>query len=713
MAFLNPLFLLGGLAAAVPILLHLIKRENARKIDFPTLMFLRRIDKKTIRYQKLRQLLLLLLRILAFLLIAFAFMRPYPDKPPVAATVLEKTAATHVILLDNSMSMSYQGRWERAKAAASDIVRRSGDPDKFAVLEFSDRTEIRAQLTGDHSTVLNAIKNAAEPGYQSTRYAQALRLAEETARKGGTEKRIIHLISDFQKSAWTDEEREFHLDAGIELKCADLGSDEFSNLAIQNVRIIGVDQSSPSNMLIKASIAAFGTKDRENARIGLKVDDRAISEKYVRVAAGSAEEIEFQIPGFTTGDHTVVLETEDSYLVRDNRFYMTVDMRGKTSVVVVENPQTGGRRSSGYFLARALNVDRLSRFQVKTVSPQNLEFSGKLLIWNDLPTSAPAVQKRLEAFVTSGGGMIIVLGNTTQASEFNRSFGAWLPVKMKGNSSGKKRPGAGPTEAFAIMTYVQTNHPIFQPFAKPHSGTFSGARFYTYSRITADSGTEIPARFDNGDPALVSIGLGKGRVLIFTSSADDTGNDLPLRAVYAPFWQQMLLFLESHEGQRNWLEVGEAIEPRKVLSEIASRRGEEEPDPGEAFAVLDPAKQRVELSPNSESIVTEKAGFYEIRTVGKNAVIAVDTIPAESDLTHQSAQEMTAALKSRPREVFTEDRHPGTEEQGRSQRIWIFLLLASLLCLVSELFLSNRSLKAASDDIQRSPRIHNSNRSFS
>ena len=58
----------GGLAAAVPILLHLIKREHARKIEFPTLMFLRRISKKTIRYQKLRHLLLLLLRILAFLL---------------------------------------------------------------------------------------------------------------------------------------------------------------------------------------------------------------------------------------------------------------------------------------------------------------------------------------------------------------------------------------------------------------------------------------------------------------------------------------------------------------------------------------------------------------------------------------------------------------------------------------------------------------------
>ena len=74
MGFLNPLFFLGALAVAVPILLHLIKRENAKKMEFPSLMFLRRIRKRTIRYQRLRHLLLLLLRVLAFLLIILAIM---------------------------------------------------------------------------------------------------------------------------------------------------------------------------------------------------------------------------------------------------------------------------------------------------------------------------------------------------------------------------------------------------------------------------------------------------------------------------------------------------------------------------------------------------------------------------------------------------------------------------------------------------------------
>ena len=110
-------------AVAVPILLHLIKRENARKLEFPTLMFLRKIDKKTIRYQKLRRLLLLFLRILAFLLIVLAFMRPYREKAPVSNAMMGTYSSAHIIALDNSMSMRYQDRWDRARSAARDRLK--------------------------------------------------------------------------------------------------------------------------------------------------------------------------------------------------------------------------------------------------------------------------------------------------------------------------------------------------------------------------------------------------------------------------------------------------------------------------------------------------------------------------------------------------------------------------------------------------------------
>src|SRR4030095_3342140 len=77
MWFLSPLFWLGIAAVAAPILVHLVRRTRARKVEFPALTFVRQVPQRTIRRRTLRNLLLLILRCLAILLIVIAFTRPF------------------------------------------------------------------------------------------------------------------------------------------------------------------------------------------------------------------------------------------------------------------------------------------------------------------------------------------------------------------------------------------------------------------------------------------------------------------------------------------------------------------------------------------------------------------------------------------------------------------------------------------------------------
>jgi hypothetical protein len=657
------------------------------------------ISKKTIRYQKLRHLLLLLLRILAFILIVLAFMRPYRSEVG-AVTAVGRITSAHIIVLDNSMSMSYQDRWPRAKKAATDIVRQANVDDKFALIEFSDRAVVRVPLTADASDVLNQIERKVELSDRATRYAQALRVAEKIALDAGTGRRIIHLISDFQKAGWASDEREFQFGAGIELQHVDVGADEFTNLAFRDVHVIETDLNDAGGLRIKASVANYGNEDRKNIRISLSVDGRTIAEQSVDTLKGNAQGIEFRLPGLTPGMHPTTLEVDDPFLTRDNRFYMAVDARGKTPVLAVENPDLREGRSPSFFLARALNVDAISPYRLAVVSPQKMVISGKLLIWNNVSGGGRPEQEKLKDFVKSGGGLILVLGDAIKPLDFNRSFGSWLPVKMAEGTSGEKRPRNRPGEDYILMTDVRMDHPIFQPFGKPHSGTFSNARFYRHAKVSAGSGAEVLARFDNGDPALVAVNLGSGRVLLFASSADDASNDLPLKAVYAPFWQQMLRYLENFREQRYWLDMGDILAPRKLLAEISLRRAKNPPDQGEAIAILNPKKQRLALMPGSDNLIAEEAGFYEIRTLSLNATVAVNTAPAESDLAHADAEEMTAAWVSSKPSIFSQDERLTPEEQDRRQRIWSLLLAAALLFLISESLLSNSKIQAASDGRQ-------------
>jgi hypothetical protein len=698
MSFVTPLFIFGALATAVPILLHLIKRESAQKIPFPTLMFLRKISKRTIRYQKLRHLLLLLLRVLALLLLAFGFMRPFWYRAQAAADT-GRVAQVHVILLDNSMSMAYGERWQRAREAAKEIMRRAEPGDKVSLLEFSDRTTVLSQPATDFEMVLDQVDTGTELTDRPTRYGQALKIAEKVALEAGMGARIIHLISDFQKSGWATEERDFRLGSSVKLEPMDVGEEAFSNLALGDVQLIEADENTEGGLNIRFSVANFGVEDRNAARVTLAVDDRVVDEKLVDAARGSVQGLEFQLPGLTAGMHDVTLAVEDPRLTRDNRFSMTVEARSKISVLSVENPSAGrGERSPSFFLASALNVSSISPYRLVSVAPRTFEsmesVAGGLVIWNNVSGSGAPLQKKLQDFVRGGGGLIIVLADSSMASDFNRSFGSWIPVAMEataGTAAGQSRLQR--RDVYSLLTDLQMDHPIFRPFNAPHSGTFVGARFFSHARLRANEGSQVLARFDNGDPALIAAEVDKGRVLIMAFSADDATNDLPLKAVFAPFWHQILRYLENFRQDRQWLYVGDTIAPRKLLVEAAVRQGKVNANLDQAVVVMDPSKNRVSMPPEADALAVDMAGFYDIRTSDLSTSVAVNPVPRESDLSHGNVEEMTAgwiSTESDAPAVVSPDEIPTAEEQDKREKIWRYLLLGVLAALIFEGLLANR-----------------------
>ena len=104
MGFVAPLVLLGLGALAVPLFVHLIQRERKRVVEFPSLMFLRRIPYQSVRRRRLRDVLLLLMRLAALALIVFAFARPFFKRDALAAAA-QNGAREAVILVDTSYSM--------------------------------------------------------------------------------------------------------------------------------------------------------------------------------------------------------------------------------------------------------------------------------------------------------------------------------------------------------------------------------------------------------------------------------------------------------------------------------------------------------------------------------------------------------------------------------------------------------------------------------
>src|SRR4030088_1724662 len=140
MAFLTPFFLLGLAAIAIPVLIHLIQREKKRVIEFPSLMFLRRIPYQSVRRRRIRHWLLLAVRMAAIAVIVAAFARPFFRQSAIAAAATGGDREI-VVLLDQSASMGYGDHWTRAQDAARTVVRGLGADDRATLVLFNKNAE--------------------------------------------------------------------------------------------------------------------------------------------------------------------------------------------------------------------------------------------------------------------------------------------------------------------------------------------------------------------------------------------------------------------------------------------------------------------------------------------------------------------------------------------------------------------------------------------
>jgi hypothetical protein len=175
MAFLTPLFLIGLAGLAIPVLLHLIQRERKQVVEFPSLMFLRRIPYQSVRRRRIRHWLLLMMRLAALALIVFAFARPFFRGADPAATAAGG-AREVVILVDRSYSMGYGDRWTRALTAARRAVDSLSSGDRASIVLFGSGTDVALRSTSDKGR-LHAALAGVPLSSGATHYGPVLKLA--------------------------------------------------------------------------------------------------------------------------------------------------------------------------------------------------------------------------------------------------------------------------------------------------------------------------------------------------------------------------------------------------------------------------------------------------------------------------------------------------------------------------------------------------------
>ena len=535
MSFLFPAFLIGGLAAAaVPIVLHLLRRERLPRVPFSDIRFLHAAHVEQTRRRRLRELLLLALRVAALLLLAVAFARPFlsdaaaPDRP---ATV---------VLVDTSFSLSAPGQRERVRAQALEAIATAPVDHLVGVVAFDDTARVVADLAGARAAARAAVE-ALSPGAHGTRYRVGL--AAASALIGLRDGRIV-VVTDLQATGWDQGAGAISPEVDVEIRDV---APPAGNLAV-----VGIE---PEAAATAAVLFQAGTSAPET-RVLLAVDGDPVSELQVTLGPGRTT-VRFPVVLPAAGVATVSVVDPVGYAA-DNRRYRLLDPPAPAPVLLVTSDPRA--RDAVFYLERALAPGKdAGPFSVDTVSaaaiaarPERLDRADAVVLIGALGLDRRG-RDRIATFVRGGGGLLLVAGPTLDPA---------LVTDLFGITDGP-RLGLGTTRTHAepvTLAPTDLRHPILRGFGSL-VGNLGRARFnrtLALNDADADAPGTVIVRFDDGSPALVEHVVGAGRVLVFASDLGNVWNDFPRRPTFVPFLHETVGYLTAHRTQPRELLIGDA-----------------------------------------------------------------------------------------------------------------------------------------------------------
>lgn len=277
MGFLAPLMLIGLVALAVPIAIHLIGRSRARVVKFAALDFLLATKRKTARRLRLRERLLFLVRIIACAAIALALAKPFTSCERKGPQVTRGPQAA-VLVIDDSFAAGYlvEGKpWlSRATAEARKILQQLGPLAEVAIVRASEGADHPTELTRDHLRLrdqLIALEPSARPADTSRALARAAQLLSASSHS----RKTVYLISLVAKSGLREGDEPWGK-TGPALVTIDLRPEKMPNLAVVSLRVEAEPGAGSRGVSFAAEVANYGDAPAKN-ELSLTIAGRVVA----------------------------------------------------------------------------------------------------------------------------------------------------------------------------------------------------------------------------------------------------------------------------------------------------------------------------------------------------------------------------------------------------------------------------------------------------
>lgn len=536
LGFIHPGFLAAAAAVAVPVLIHLLFRRRARRVEIGTLHFLRAVLRDQARRRRVRRWVLLALRVAGVLLLALLFARPFWRAPEASGSQREV-----VILIDRSASMGAgtagSTPLEKARRRAVEIVRDL--PEGAAVrLAAFDSDRVVPMPVGQLDSGLSA-------GLNGTDYTRAFAWARDVVVASRRARREVQVLTDLQRCGIGAPLADGFPES-VDVELIDVGRPSISNLAVEDVVAEQTDLRGRRPVTVAARVFNAGAFRARDVRVRLAIDGRPAVEQTATIDARARRVVRFEVPIDQPGLYQGSVEVAGGDdLAFDDRRWLAFEARRPDRILLVDGepgPSVYGNET--YYLETALRL----RLPGDESSESPTPYEPTRIAWGGQAGSLPDLRPYsvvvlcnvadvsdadavvLRRFVEAGGGLVVFPGDLVGPGAATALESAGLAPARSG----------GPSEIGSYRFAAwEKDYPLFGPFADPQYGDLRTLRFRRVARLTAESGCRVLATATDGSPLVVERSVGRGRSLVFAFPADNAWGDWSIHRLYVPLMHQL------------------------------------------------------------------------------------------------------------------------------------------------------------------------------
>ncbi len=667
MGLFAPWFLAGLAGLALPVYLHLLKRQTMKPKPVSSLMFFESRTQSSTRHKRLRYLLLMSLRLLVLLLLILAFANPFVNRDAAAM------ASNRIVLLviDNSFSMRAGTRLTDAKDQAMSVLAGKGAA-RAQVATFGSQLRLMTQPVEDQA-VLRAAVQAIQPGDEHGNFGELSRAVRGIAESVHTPIEF-HVFSDMQRGDLAATFADMALPDNVKLVTHAVVTKAQPDWTVEQVDAPGqVWGKDAKPVHVQAVIAGYGTPAAQRT-VSLVVNDKVTATKTVAVPANGRAAVDFpalEVPyGFSRCE--VKIDSADGFAADDLRHF-AVQRSDPQKVLLVHNY---GDNRSPLYIGAALGAAAQSAFIVESIAvneaadrkPSNYAF----IVLSDLNSLPQLLENSLMGYVKGGGSLLITAGTSTGGHAQIPIFGAHVIETRDYTRSPERFMGVGSFDS---------SYP-----AVAKADGWPGVKFFYALNVDPGNGSDaarVIVRLSDQTPLLLDKRIGEGRVVLLTSGLDNLTNDFPVQPAFVPFIEQTARYLAGSERQGGARTVDAFLELRNAREQ------------GQGVEVTDPEGKRpltLSEAASAQSFQLTEAGYYQLRLAnGRQNEVGVNPDPKESNL-DVIPDDVLSLWQGKGGQAASQAAAGTVAPHTTPESIWWWVMLLVLCAAVAESVLASRYL---------------------